>query len=720
MVQLTEDPKAALTSTLGDSAATFDPVVFDYVSAYFKETKPNLPAMAKFLSPFFLDAGCCDNDDDVTALSRRILEALYGESLGMEESDEKNKLLQAPVNISKTWANKQSDKDRKLWAGRDQERTSHVDEEKLAKDQAKKKERLERLQRAEVNKKAKRAANFSGRSIPAATYVRRPESDTGPRSRDLIVENFGLYYGAHELINNASMRCAYGHRYGLVGRNGCGKSTLMKAIALKEIDVPEHLPILLVEQEIEGTDTTVIQSVLEADAEREELLIEEKKLLSQTPPTQADQDAADRRLEKIYERLAAIDSHTAESRAARILSGLGFTPSWQERATKTFSGGWRMRIALARALFCEPEVLLLDEPTNHLDLFAIMWLEEFLQTWENTLIVVSHQRSFLNNVCTDIVHIKNLTLLQYKGNYDQFEKTATEQAKQQQKAHDAQINSMAHMQKFVDKFRFNAKRARMAQSRIKKLDKMKLSLVDAVEGEAEVTLPFGEPEPVGSVLQMIDVTFGFSKNPTEDQPYLFNKVNLGVDMSTRIALVGPNGAGKSTLLNVLAGDLPPLSGNVVINGKARVGRFAQHFVEQIDLDVCALEHFMAVNSGVTVQEARSFLGKFGLSGDLALRTMRILSGGQKARVAFALLAWKKPHVLLLDEVRSALCAPDRDPVSKSISASIVLLSLIFIIVSSSYLYSHTRHAKHDSSPPTIWILRQLMLSRGPSLCFPEE
>lgn len=302
-----------------------------------------------------------------------------------------------------------------------------------------------------------------------------------------------------------------------------------------------------------------------------------------------------------------------------------------------------MRIALARALFCRPDLLLLDEPTNHLDFHAIVWLENFLVDWTGTLLIVSHQRGFLNSVCTDILHLTQKQIFSYRGNYDTFEKTASEKLKFLQKAHEAQEKQKAHIQKFIDRFRVNANRAAMVQSRIKKLERM--ATLDPVVEEGAVRLPFYDPEPVSPpILQFEDAEFSY---PGEEP--LFKDVNLGVDLESRIALVGRNGVGKTTLMKLLTGELKPTKGYIHINNRIRFAVFSQHFVDQLDLNVSPLEYFARQYPKLPAVELRSHLGKYGIAGEVALRSIRTLSGGQKSRVVFALIAFQKPHILLLDE-----------------------------------------------------------------------
>ncbi|EPY26435.1 ATP-binding protein cassette, sub-family F, member 3 [Angomonas deanei] len=284
-------------------------------------------------------------------------------------------------------------------------------------------------------------------------------------STDVHCEGIHIHMGKQELLDSTDLVLFTGHKYGLVGRNGTGKTTLLRALSEKELEgVSPFMQILHVEQEVVAGQESPLQVILATDVEREQLLKEEQELLKRTD------DEANVRLNEVYSRLDAIDAHSAESRAATILHGLSFTKEMMTSSTKMLSGGWRMRVALARALFVEPDILLLDEPTNHLDLFAVLWLESFLKDWKKTLVVVSHSRNFLNSVCEEIIHLDDKKLHYYTGNYDQFETTRVEQMRQQQKQHDAQEKQRAHMQSFIDKFRYSANRAKMAQSRIKALE----------------------------------------------------------------------------------------------------------------------------------------------------------------------------------------------------------------------------------------------------------
>ena len=434
----------------------------------------------------------------------------------------------------------------------------------------------------------------------------------------------------------------------------------MRALSSRELKIPNHISILHVEQEATGDDKTALDSVLEADEERELLVTEEKQIL-QNPSEKNDE-----RLQEIQEKLFEIGAELSKSKAAKILSGLGFDNDMQQRATKTYSGGWRMRIALARALFCTPDLLLLDEPTNMLDINAKLWLENYLQHWPSTLLTVSHDRYFLNRVATDIIHLHSLTLQLYKGNYEAFEKIRVSRLKQQQKSFEAQQKQKEHVQKFIDRFRFNAKRASLVQSRIKMLKKM--DVISAVIEDPSCSFSFPETGEVPNPLMDVkDCSFHYQNGPN-----IFSDLNFVILNDSRIALVrncffflifslivlflkvGANGQGKSTLLKLLTGEVEPTDGYININNRANFGRFSQHHVENLELDLTCIEFFQKKYPGKKELEYRSFLGKFGVSGELALQQIKTLSGGQKSRLQFAIMSYSNPNILILDEPENHL------------------------------------------------------------------
>lgn len=382
---------------------------------------------------------------------------------------------------------------------------------------------------------------------------------------------FDLGFPGKPLLKNSTLNLNHGKRYGLVAPNGSGKSTLLRAIALREnefINIPKHFDIHYVEQEVQGDEKSALQTVIEADTERLRLLAEEKRLLESDNVDTGD------RLREIYNRLDAIEAYSAEGRASSILSGLQFTEEMKSRPTSSFSGGWRMRIALARALFRRPTLLLLDEPTNHLDLFAVIWLETYLLTqWKNTLLIVSHDQGFLNHVATDIIHIYQQKLDYYRGNYDAFKLIFTEKVESARKNYEKlkkiEENEKRAKQKKEQKAKASAKASRdIKVIRNKQIgaNKKKDQEEEDPKGKLEkpprdytVIFDFPDPENLSiPIIQVKEVSFGYSPNKL-----LFRDLDFGIDLQSRVALVGPNGTGKTTLLKLLAGDLEPTSGSVI-------------------------------------------------------------------------------------------------------------------------------------------------------------
>ena len=480
---------------------------------------------------------------------------------------------------------------------------------------------------------------------------------------------------ANGILSDTNLTLAYGRRYGLVGQYGIGKSTLLRALSRREVNIPTHISILHVEQEITGDDTTALQAVLDADVWRKHLLKEQDKIILELASLERERsamadtssDAAkldkqreglDTTLSDVQSKLAEMESDKAEPRAASILAGLGFSHDRQQYATKTFSGGWRMRLALARALFCEPDLLLLDEPSNMLDVPSITFLSNYLQTYPSTILVVSHDRAFLNEVATDIIHQHSERLDYYKGaNFDSFYATKEERRKTAKREYENQMVQRAHLQAFIDKFRYNAAKSSEAQSRIKKLEKM--PILEAPESEYIVHFKFPEVEKLSPpIIQMTNVSFGYDKN----QPLLRN-VDLDVQLDSRIGIIGPNGAGKTTALKLLIGALSPTSGLISANPRLRIGFFAQHHVDALDMNQSAVSFMATKYPGRSDEEYRRHLGAFGITGMTGLQKMELLSGGQKSRVAFACLGLTNPHILVLDEPSNHLDIEAMDALS---------------------------------------------------------
>jgi ATP-binding cassette subfamily F protein 3 len=459
---------------------------------------------------------------------------------------------------------------------------------------------------------------------------------------DIIIPSFTISIGGRTLIEDASLKISYGRRYVFVGRNGIGKTTLLNHIARKEIDgIPKHLQILHVEQEVPASDRTLIDEVLSCDVERCRLIKELDDVTNLINAGSLDKADTDKMMH-LNKRLQDINADEAESKAISIISGLGFYTDDLNKPTKNFSGGWRMRISLAKALFVQPDILLLDEPTNHLDMNAVMWLEDYLCSWPYTLVVVSHARDFINNVATDIFHLTNQKLFYYKGNYDDFERSRTEKMKLMSKAKTQQVKKMDHMQGFIDKFRANAKRAGLVQSRIKAMNK--IEIIEEILEDPTCIFVFPVPEKLNPpILRLDNVDLGYGTN------FILNKANFSVDMSARIAVVGPNGAGKTTLLKCLTNELLPMGGIMYRHNKLKLAMFTQHHVDQLDLELSPIEQIAKDYSDLSTEVIRTHLASFGITGNLALRPNYLLSGGQKSRVALASIVFQNPHIMLMDE-----------------------------------------------------------------------
>ena len=439
------------------------------------------------------------------------------------------------------------------------------------------------------------------------------------------------------LFQGASVTVNAGESVGLIGRNGSGKSTLLRLIDGElqpdggTVQLSGKSRVGRVKQEAPAGDASLLATVLAANEERTRLLQEAET--AQDPE----------RIAEVHTRLADIDAHSAEARAARILSGLGFSDAAQQRPCKEFSGGWRMRVALAALLFSEPEVLLLDEPTNHLDLEATMWLEGYLKTWPGTMLLVSHDRNLLNTAVDKICHLENGTLTLYQGGYDRFERTRRERLMRQQHMHEQREKERERIQAFVDRFRAKASKARQAQSRLKLLARMEP--IGEIQEDKGVRFDFPQPDQLPPPLIALDnAEVGYDPG----KPIL-RGLNQRLDQDDRIALLGANGNGKTTFARLLAGRLQPLSGKITTPPKLRVGYFSQDQTDELDLQASPVDHMARALPEAGKTKLRSHLGRFGFGQDKADVAVGNLSGGEKARLLFALMTRDAPHLLLLDE-----------------------------------------------------------------------
>lgn len=481
----------------------------------------------------------------------------------------------------------------------------------------------------------------------------------------LSIQNLSYRIAGRTLINDVSLNIPAGWRVGLVGPNGAGKSTLFRLITGElaadggEITFIKGATLGTVRQDLPDDGTPIVDVVLAADTERSALLVEAE--------TAEDPD----RIGYIYERLNEIGAYEAGSKAASILAGLGFSEAAQACPISSFSGGWRARVALASALFLEPNVLLLDEPTNHLDFESMVWLENFLMRYQKTLVIISHDRDILNKTVDHIVHLENQKLVSYTGNYDQFERRRAERLLNQQAMHEKQMAQKAHMQKFVDRFRASAAKARQAQSRLKAIERM--DIVDAVIAERVTAFTFPEPKEMKSPLIRLEkVDAGY----IEGQPIL-RALDLTINTNDRIALLGANGNGKSTLVKILSDRLKPMAGQIYKSGQLKIGYFAQFQTDELDVDLTPFETLRAAMNEPSEVKVRAMLSRFGFDKSKADTKVGGLSGGEKARLLFCLMSYDAPHIMLLDEPTNHLDIDAREALMQALNnynGAIILVS----------------------------------------------
>ena len=471
----------------------------------------------------------------------------------------------------------------------------------------------------------------------------------------LKINDLTVRLGGRTIIDAATARLPTRGRIGLIGRNGAGKTTLVRVITgavepdAGAVEMPRGTTLGYIAQEAPGGDATPLATVLAADTERTALMAESE--------TCEDPD----RLGAVYERLIAIDAYTAEARAAQILVGLGFDEEAQGRPLESFSGGWRMRVALASLLFAQPDLLLLDEPSNHLDLEAVLWLEDFLKSYPATVLLVSHERDFLNNVVDHILHLSGGKLTLYPGGYDAFERQRAERQAQLASAKAKQQAEREKLQDYVARNSARASTAKQAQSRAKMLARMQpiAELID----DPSLTFDFPDPDALRPPLITLDLaSVGYGETP------ILKRLNLRFDPDDRIALLGRNGNGKTTLARLLAAQLTPMDGRMTATGKMRIGYFTQYQVEELDRDETPLQHMTLLMKGASQSAVRAQLGRFGFQGQKATTAVGKLSGGERARLALALITRDAPHMLILDEPTNHLDVDAREALVQALNA----------------------------------------------------
>lgn len=455
----------------------------------------------------------------------------------------------------------------------------------------------------------------------------------------IVFSSLQIRRGTRVLLDNATATVNPGQKVGLVGKNGCGKSTLL-ALLKGEIaadggshSFPGNWALAWVNQETPALEVPAIEYVIDGDREFRQLEAE-----LQLANDQNDGHA----IATLHGKLDAIDAWTIRSRAASLLHGLGFSNEQLQSPVRAFSGGWRMRLNLAQALVCRSDLLLLDEPTNHLDLDAVIWLERWLKSYAGTLVLISHDRDFLDPIVDKILHIENQTINEYTGNYSSFERQRVTKLAQQQALYQSQQEKVAHLQSYIDRFRAQATKAKQAQSRIKMLERMELIAPAHVDNP--FSFSFRQPESLPNpLLRMEKVSAGYGDK------VILQSIKLNLVPGSRIGLLGRNGAGKSTLIKLLAGTLEPLSGEVGLAKGIKLGYFAQHQLEFLRADESPLQHLSRIAPRVLEQQLRDYLGGFGFQGDKVTEVTERFSGGEKARLVLALIVWQRPNLLLLDE-----------------------------------------------------------------------
>jgi ATP-binding cassette subfamily F protein 2 len=509
-----------------------------------------------------------------------------------------------------------------------------------------------------------------------------------PQSRDVRIDHLTLSLHGKELIQDTTLQINYGRRYGLIGMNGSGKTSLLAAIACRELPIPDHVDMWFVHQEAEPTEITALQAVVDIGAKEYQRLEDlTTKLMEEDAEGNMDL------IELIGDKLDRMSPETFEARAGELLFGLGFSNEMMRKSTKDMSGGWRMRVSLAQALFQQPTLLILDEPTNHLDLGACVWLEEYLAQYPSTVILTSHSEDFLNGVCTETMQITlDGTLVYWGGNYDAYIKTRQEKEVNDMKAYEKEQADIAHLKDFIRSCGTYANLRKQADSKQKIIDKMiEKGLTEKPKPDPQYQFTFPQCETLAPpVLAFHDVSFSYSGRKED---YLYDNISFGVDQDSRIALVGPNGAGKSTLLKLMRGELQPVEGEVKRHGHLRLGVYNQHSAEVLPGDKSPLQFMMEkYGEGITTtsgtvkmeqQEWRAKLGCYGVRQEKQLLPIETMSDGLKSRVVFTLISLSNPHILLLDEPTNHLDMQCIDALAEAINkfnGGLVLVSHDFRLI----------------------------------------